>query len=367
MAATVFPTVNDVGPSDGAGRVATESTLSALFEAIARPAYADLASYRGFVVSGLELSPDTGYDFELSAGVAIINGYCVTFDAAETITGAASKQYQFWLELSRDIDDNVDGVTITTQDILAGDPTPTGDDVLFLGTGQTDSGGALWANNEARARPIPVVGSYAGAGGTVTIELGFTPSLVIVYGDGLTSFSDLIPPGGRGFGEDDYGASYAPQPGFYIADGGADATPAADYTLRTTKTYSTTTNVPAGSVHSDTVTVSGAAVGDPVIVGQSGVDTDGPCWGRVSSTNTVTFFYRNPLGSDVDLNGETFRIAVLKQQSGGITVPAKDVHYDGSGTGQKIPQIREGGFAVNGSVTPSLNRSGVFYKFIAFP
>lgn len=367
MAATVFPTTNDIGPSDGAGRVATESNLSALFEALGRPLAPSSFEYRNWVASGLELSVSTGYDFEMAAGAAFINGYLVVYDAAETISGAASKTYLVWLVLSRDGDGNVDGVSIYTRDVGSGDPAPTGQDHLYLGVLKTDSGGSIYVNNNGKGRPFPLVGAYTGAGGTVTIDCGFTPSLVIVYGDGLVSFSELLLVTANTYGEDAYGASFDAQPGFYVVDGGADANPSADYTLRTTKTYATTTNVTAGSVHSDTVTVSGAAVGDPVIVGQSGVDTDGPCWGRVSATNTVTFFYRNPLGTDVDLNGETFRIAVLKQQSGGITVPAKDLYYDGSGTGQKIPQIRDGGFAVNGSVTPSLNRSGVFYNFIAFP
>lgn len=101
MATKIFPTVNDVAPSAGGGKVLTEANLAYWLKQLLG---------QNFVLSGFTV-PASSADLTLSValGEAMIGGYRVVKDAAENVTCAASATNHIYLKLTRDASQNVTG------------------------------------------------------------------------------------------------------------------------------------------------------------------------------------------------------------------------------------------------------------------
>ena len=130
---------------------------------------ASLSSSRPWIVSGLVLSAGTGLNVAISAGVAWIDGYYVEWDASaeEAVTGSATNH--IWIELTRDVNDNVTAVdfVVNTTGVA-----PTGDNVK-LGTATTDGSGVTGVATTGRSPETQVlVESVFGRGGIVVAASG---------------------------------------------------------------------------------------------------------------------------------------------------------------------------------------------------
>lgn len=130
---------------------------------------ASLSSSRPWIVSGLVLSAGTGLNVAISAGVAWIDGYYVEWDASaeEAVTGSATNHV--WIELTRDVNDNVTAVdfVVNTTGVA-----PTGDNVK-LGTATTDGSSVTGVATTGRSPETQVlVESVFGRGGIVVAASG---------------------------------------------------------------------------------------------------------------------------------------------------------------------------------------------------
>jgi hypothetical protein len=130
---------------------------------------ASLASSRPWIVSGLALSAGTGLNVAISAGVAWIDGYVVSWDAAteQAVTGSATNHV--WIELTRDVNDNVTAVAFVIN--TTGTP-PTGDYVK-LGTATTNGSAVTGTATTGRSPQTQVlVSSVFGRDGAVVATAG---------------------------------------------------------------------------------------------------------------------------------------------------------------------------------------------------
>jgi hypothetical protein len=88
------------------------------------------------------------------------------------------------------------------------------------------------------------------------------------------------------------------------------------HTFAKTLTATATLDFPstsANGINDLTITVTGAADGDVVMVGvPSGSATDGTYFGFVSATNTVTVRFHNSGGGSHDPASGTFRVSIIK-------------------------------------------------------
>lgn len=100
MSTKCFPTVNDVGGA-GSGKVITEANITALVKMLLGQA---------FVLTGFTV-PASSVNLTLSValGEAMIAGYRVVKDAAETVTCSPSATNHIYLKLTRDASQNVTG------------------------------------------------------------------------------------------------------------------------------------------------------------------------------------------------------------------------------------------------------------------
>jgi hypothetical protein len=124
---------------------------------------------RPWIVSGLVLSAGTGLNVAISAGVAWIDGYYVEWDASaeEAVTGSATNHV--WIELTRDVNDNVTAVdfVVNTTGVA-----PTGDNVK-LGVATTDGSSVTGVATTGRSPETQVlVESVFGRGGIVVAASG---------------------------------------------------------------------------------------------------------------------------------------------------------------------------------------------------
>jgi hypothetical protein len=130
---------------------------------------ASLASSRPWIVSGLALSAGTGLNVAISAGVAWIDGYVVSWDASteQAVTGSATNHV--WVELTSDVNDNVTAVAFVIN--TTGTP-PTGDYVK-LGTATTNGSAVTGTATTGRSPQTQVlVSSVFGRDGAVVATAG---------------------------------------------------------------------------------------------------------------------------------------------------------------------------------------------------
>jgi len=176
MADPIIFTDNDVGGA-GTGEIISEAGLAKILATLSPGSHH---------ISGMAATDGGGLVVNLSAGEAFVAGYHVTFDAAKTVTVNASEADAVWfLQLVK-----VSAKVTSTQfvRVLSPDKDGTDDpaDSVPIFTVTTDSTSITTLNDSQRKQKGWVVGSYAGTDGNQTITTGFTPLLVIVWGDGLT-------------------------------------------------------------------------------------------------------------------------------------------------------------------------------------
>lgn len=185
----IFPTELDVGDG-GLGRVFTESNWLKLFSV-------ENSLHRGvnYVKSGLDQSGVSGLDVTYNGGIAVINGYVAEIDS-DTVSLADDATNYVYVQLTRDVNGNVDGVTFNAETTT----TPPADSVLIRQV--VTSGGAVSGtqNRDARIKgPNGTWGQYVGNGAASNrqIQTGFTP-LVVIAADNGTAGDDVWGIRGRG-------------------------------------------------------------------------------------------------------------------------------------------------------------------------
>jgi len=173
MAIEVFPTANDIGGS-GTGRTATEENMVQTLDRFSSPSS---------ILSGMVPSAGTGLAVDVTAGRCQIDGYLVRFTATEAVTVTASKtDYYLWLQLTG-AGDSPPAVTGTTWVETADLTSPPANAALVAKF--TSSGSAVTPveDDERREGCGFITGTYTGAGSYLTVDLGQTPSRVVVSYD----------------------------------------------------------------------------------------------------------------------------------------------------------------------------------------
>lgn len=367
----IFPTENDVGSADTYGQVATEATLinwlKGLFprqkhENSAGTKYFTSAS---FVITGLAPSDGGGLTLDVAAGKAIVDGYYVNITGTTNHTLVDDTTNYVYLQLTRDGSDKVTGAQFVN-----GAATRDTTDAIILSVVSTASGSIVTFSDERRWNNGIVCGRYTGdATLNRTIDLEQTPVLVIVSGV-LSGDSEIIGvsapriPGYRHETADSYRGFY------FIEETGTITSPKI---LTNTATWDPP-NISNENYVSTTVTVTGAAVGDPVQVTHSDFHNATTVdyrylslHGVVTATNTVTVYIHNhhPSNTAAIASG-TLRVMVWDWDDT-ITLSDGVGYYTEDENGTKIPFIVNGGFRVGHfTAEENLNDFGKEYSYVAF-
>lgn len=104
MATKIFPSVNDIAPTQGDGKTLKESNLSN---------WAGRVSYAAdLIISGLSASAGTGLNLNISSGNAFIDGRWVNKNAQESVTLTDNTTNHVFLKLTKDGSGNVTGASL---------------------------------------------------------------------------------------------------------------------------------------------------------------------------------------------------------------------------------------------------------------
>jgi len=349
MTISVFPSAADIGsPPTGVGKVATEQNLQGILEAA--------CAGQSFVLSGFGVTSPSGLNLDIAAGVAIVEGRMVTSD--DVIATAITDDSWVYLKVVEDVDELAESASIeVVADTDRLDPVPAGRVVLAH---VVNSGGNALVDDERRGGAGVTAGVYDGSGvENRFISTGVTPSLVIV-----TAPEEILAVSGITASPAKALLSNPNRRGAYFHPAGTNIS------RLTWLTESTTWDPPSladGTGATITITVTGAAVGDPVLVDFTSLNAvTGAVYIRafVDSTNTVRVRLNNASGSNQDLASGTVSVWVLSQSSFQI---GGGIEWDLSTLGRLSPYIVAGGFRVSthATIDKNLNKSGRRYSWIA--
>ena len=347
MATKIFPSYNDIGNSDGDGNRATEENTSAIWN--------ELAGGVNGVISDMAVSNPSGVTIRVASGQCLINGYLVTTDANldEVVTDDGTPYYVY-LELTRDASDRVTGI-----DIAHAGSKPAGADQIIVSYCQGTGGSMTWWYDERASAPGTISGTFTGDDAVYrTIDLGRMPSLVFISmedaGNILFGISQIEAAGNRASTR-----TGRPTSRVYFEQNVEGEQ--AGFKKLTGSTSWDESVAAAGVQHSETITVTGAAVGDAVYVRHSDHAnfSEWICHAVVTAANTVTVYILAPLASTAAFSGTIYAVvfddADLRSHCQIVT---------GSGS-TKCPEIITSGFQVGHGTYPSLNETGIKYNYLA--
>ena len=355
MGQTIWPSQNDVGDTEGDGTILTESRVKDIL--------GKLLVHPG-ILSGFAPSNPSGLTVRCAVGKAFVDGrYCET-DATLDATATASATSYVFLRLDIDGSSLATSVSLETRSsptppsdryvivarVIAGSSTITSlyDERVFAGAG-TESG--FYTGNGASSR-------------TISTPSGRTPTLVLVSkidgtADNIVALGAPDPGGRRVAGN----SPLVPASRVYFRQGSTHTLPK---TLSNSKTWSSG-SFALNSYVTTTLTVSGAAVGDPVLAWFETTQTAGRFLlaGYVSAANTVTLTATNVYQSSESFN-ETVYVRVI-DVNGAASVEVDVAHFvNATLTDSQVPAIVSGGFTVSATGSPSLNANGWNFGWVAF-
>jgi len=321
------------------------------------------------VISGLGLTYTTGLNVTIQPGTAIIEGKLVNLSVAQVFAIPDSTQRRVYLTIKRT------GPVVSSVEVGDYDNTDPGPiDSILLARVDTAGGNITWAYSEERGARPTVSGSYFGDGSSSQLlDIGFTPSFVIAWGESSTSdaaimsFSAMRTSGYRLVEGEDMSA--VGRMGFFVTDTDQSFIKPTHFHYQEQWDFPGNLDFTAGPHTLHVFTISGALPGMLVTVSAPALDAfTSPSfvkyWAEVTEVDTVTVFYenlisgRNPADLDYDFNlitgGET--TVVLGNKCG----------FDTSLTGGKIPVIIEDGFRIGVTAGEDLNTNNERYHYIAF-
>lgn len=358
MGTIIFPSHNAVGSSAsdlGRGRKLNESDLAEILRA--------LGGQENTVISGLSVTT-SGLTATIAIGKAIIEGRLVVTDETIDVALPSSGTTRVLLEITRDGQSRVTGVTGSSQAHPSGS-SPVPSDTICLARIQT-AGGAVTQNHDARLWRSGATrsGIYTGDGEvTQDVIIGETPRLVIISGvdSKIWAMSHALDWAARNEGTGAHNFGIFSRPGI---------TQEVPVIPTGSKAWDTGVLVPEGTgtyFQTTTVNVLGAAVGDIVAVWHDDYDHSPPAnigvvvlYGSVTSANTVTVTAKNIHPSQNGQLDGTLKVALLGKTT---TIPVPVQFEDGSVAAYR-PRIVAGGFRVQGP-TDGLNQNSDRYSYVA--
>lgn len=341
MSNIIWPTENDVGSTTGEGNTPTEEFLTrwkgnTKLSRLLAPTGSAKQIGQGGVVSGFGINASTATSLTLDPGVAIIRGYRAEEDTSLVGTLTASTFNFVFLALTK-TSGLVTGLVIT---VVTGATFDTAlssvpDDSILLYVLETD-GSSVINTYDLRVNPSDaMVGYYIGnSTSTRSFNLGFRPKQVkiqrfteprfIVYSE----MPNERPSAAANFGHyiyeraDGGGAKVAmsnqdrirpllTETGFFIDASTGDLAPGG--VLEGSKTYDPP-SINANTQATTTVTVTGAKVGDTVVVSHPTISaTLLMMKAEVTAADTVTVYVLNHSTALINAGSDTLTAHVICQ------------------------------------------------------
>lgn len=351
MGQLIWPSHNDVGDDEGDGTILTEERVKGILGLV--------LTHPG-VLEGFTPSNPSGLTVRVAAGKAFLDGHYIETDAVlEAQATASTISYQF---LRLDVDGN-GRATAVSLETRASPVAPSDRYAMVAHTLAGASSITTLYDERLYAGAGTKSGFYTGDGSSGrTISTGRTPTAVLVgkvdgSADNILALSAIEAAGQRRAGN----SSLVPASRVWFYAGTSHTLPK---TLGASKTWTAGSTDPGYDRTTD-ITVSGAAVGDPVLIWMEQDAAMGEwCFqARVISANTVRCYACNISSVAQSLNATVY-VRVL--DISGVTVPLDVANFlSAQSTDSKAPLIVPGGFTVSGSGTPNLNASGWNYGWLA--
>lgn len=351
----VYPSELDLGIEQGDGRWFSEKNASLWARAFQ-------AASLGYVVSGMKPSGG-GSGVLVTAGEAVIDGRRVQTTVTEDVSvPGGDGTYYFWLRLQK-----TDG-KVTDPPLLwtaSTDVNETFADGVRIFRATRLTGSITGLDDLRRGPPGVRVGEYTGNGSdsaALTIEV----------------YRDAIRPVGLWVWSKDPKIEATRWPNLALGSLGVDI---GRYTVEHVAgetTYQRSSwasavwepaTLTAGSTASTTIAVAAAAVGDPVVVGFTGLEgvDFARVWGHVDSAGVVEVFLENRSGGNFDPpDGAILRVHVL--HAAGVVSRGVRSDFDTTSDGVLTPAIGGSkGFFVRDDAAKAgtLNKSGKLYRWLA--